>query len=159
MDYTPQKIIAMIRAGFKKEVLTSFTNWLCCSCYSCTVECPKGVKITDIMYALKRCAIQNGIHQPRFAIPILAREFFNSVMKHGRTNESRLTLLLFLKTNPLRLLRQTGLGLKLWRQGRLSYRTESVKNIKQLRRLLKTVERKETVLKGAVQGPITVEAP
>jgi len=29
MDYTPRKIVAMIRAGFKGEVLKSHTTWLC----------------------------------------------------------------------------------------------------------------------------------
>jgi Fe-S oxidoreductase len=36
---------------FKGEVLSSYTSWLCASCYACTVECPKGIKITDIMYS------------------------------------------------------------------------------------------------------------
>ena len=31
MDYTPRRIVAMTRAGFKEEVLNSFTIWLCSS--------------------------------------------------------------------------------------------------------------------------------
>ncbi len=136
MDYTPRRIIAMIRAGFKQEVLTSFTTWLCASCYSCTVECPKGIKITDVMYALKRLAIQEGVFPSRFPIPILAREFHNIVYKYGRNSESRLTLMLFLKTNPLQLFKQIGLGFKLWRQGRMGLGVDSIKNKKELRTLL-----------------------
>ena len=45
MDYTPRQIIAMIRAGFRSEVLSSYTTWLCASCYACAVECPKEIKI------------------------------------------------------------------------------------------------------------------
>ena len=74
MDLTPRRVVAMTRAGFKKEVLESNTIWLCASCYSCTVECPKGIKITDIMYALKRLAIQEGAYPKRFPTPVLARE-------------------------------------------------------------------------------------
>ncbi|HZP02835.1 MAG TPA: 4Fe-4S dicluster domain-containing protein, partial [Terriglobia bacterium] len=40
MDYTPRRLIHMAREGFKRDVLQSFTIWLCTSCYSCTVECP-----------------------------------------------------------------------------------------------------------------------
>jgi len=83
MDFTPRRIIAMIRAGFKREVLSSQTCWLCASCYACTVECPKEVKITDIMYATKRLAIREGVYPKRFAIPVLAREFFSAVENHG----------------------------------------------------------------------------
>src|ERR1700690_1813762 len=45
MDFTPRKIIAMVRAGFRDEVLSNHTVWICASCYSCTVECPKSIKI------------------------------------------------------------------------------------------------------------------
>jgi len=140
MDYTPRRIVAMIRAGFKQEVLSSFTNWLCASCYSCSVECPRGVKITDVMYTLKRMAIQERVYPLRFPIPVLAREFYNSVMKCGRNNEIRLTLKLFLKTSPLQLLKQTFLGLRLLRQGRLKLKTESIENKKELHSLLQAQE-------------------
>ena len=42
MDYTPRQIIAMIREGFREEVLNSVTIWLCASCYSCTVRVSAG---------------------------------------------------------------------------------------------------------------------
>ncbi len=140
MDYTPRRIIAMIRAGFKQEVLTSITTWLCASCYSCTVECPKGIKITDIMYALKRKAIQEGVYPRRFPIPVLAREFYSSVLKTGRNTESRLTIKLFLKTNILQLFKQTALGFKLWRQGRMGLGKESIKGKDELRTILQALE-------------------
>ena len=35
----------------------SRTIWLCASCYACTTRCPAGIKITDIIYALKRLAM------------------------------------------------------------------------------------------------------
>ncbi len=45
MDFTPPRIIAMVRAGFREEVLRSFTIWLCASCYSCTVDCPAKLRL------------------------------------------------------------------------------------------------------------------
>ena len=62
MDYTPRRLIAMTRAGMKDEVLGSFSIWVCASCYACTAACPKQIPITDIMYALKRTAIREGVH-------------------------------------------------------------------------------------------------
>jgi heterodisulfide reductase subunit C len=140
MDQTPRKIIAMIRAGFRQEVLASVTTWLCASCYSCSVECPQEIKITDIMYALKRLAIQEGVYPRHFPISVLAREFYRFVLKTGRNNEARLTLRLFMKTNIFRLLGQTFLGLRLLRQGRMSFRADRIKNKRQLRKIIKVLD-------------------
>ncbi len=97
MDYTPRRIIAMVRAGFRDEVLNSVTIWLCASCYSCTVECPREIKITDVMYALKQEAIAAGTYPKRFPIPVLAREFFRGVAANGRNNEGPLMVRLLLR--------------------------------------------------------------
>lgn len=147
MDFTPRQIIAMIRAGFKGEVLSSYTTWLCASCYSCTVECPKEIKLTDIMYAAKRLAIREKVYPKRFPIPILAGEFFKSVEKSGRSSEGRILLNLFLKTNPFRLLKQAGLGLNLLKRGRFSLKRESVERTDELHHVLRVLE-KEHMVKG-----------
>ena len=60
MDYTPRQVMALTRGDFKNEVLKSHTIWLCASCYACTVECPREIRITDIMYELKQRAIHAG---------------------------------------------------------------------------------------------------
>lgn len=74
MDVTPRRLMAMTNAGFKKGVLSSFTIWLCASCYSCSMNCPKEIIMTDVMYTLKRQAIEERIQpHPKFAIPILKR--------------------------------------------------------------------------------------
>jgi quinone-modifying oxidoreductase subunit QmoC len=119
MDYTPRKIIAMTRAGFKHDVLRCLTIWLCASCYSCTVECPRQIKITDLMYSLKQKAIKEKVYPPRFPIPVLAREFYKLIRQRGRSSESRLITRMYLKTNPLAMFGQIGLGLRLLWKGRL----------------------------------------
>lgn len=128
MDYTPRKIIAMVRAGFKQETLSSKTIWLCASCYNCTVECPKGIKITDVMYALKRQAIENKIYPKGFPIPIMASSFFNDVKKRGRINEVTLLLAFYMKYNILKSISYAGLGLKLLMTGRLVLFEKGIKN-------------------------------
>lgn len=147
MDYTPRKIIAMTRAGFHDEVLRSNTIWLCASCYACTVDCPRQIRITDVMYALKREAIEHGVYPRRFPIPVLAKEFFKSVMKTGRSNEGLIVTWMILKTAPLKLFKQMGLGLKLLLHGRLSILEEHMDGgAEQLRKILDHVE---TAKKGA----------
>jgi heterodisulfide reductase subunit C len=137
MDHTPRQIIYLAREGFRDDVLASRTVWLCSSCYACTVECPRQIKITDIMYAVKRLAIEEGRYPRHFPIPVLAREFFNMVRAKGRTNETRLALRLFLKTSPLQLLGTWKLGLNLMRTGRFTmFKDETIKQQAQLASIL-----------------------
>ena len=143
MDFTPRRIIAMVREGFKDDALNSATIWLCASCYSCTVQCPRNIHITDVMYTLKREAIAQGIYPRRFPIPVLARLFFSSVRKNGRSTESWLLVKLFLRTNPMNMFKQAWLGARLWLAGRMSLRRERIKDVDQLHTLMEAVERSE----------------
>jgi len=141
MDHPPRKIIAMIKNGFKDEALRSFTIWLCSSCYTCQVRCPAEIKITDVMYALKRQAIEAKVFPSRFAIPILDREMTRLIAKHGRSSELWLILRLYLKSRHIvPMIKMAPLGLKLMRTGRMSLRQESIKNKKQLKALLSAVK-------------------
>ena len=140
MDYTPRRLIAMTQAGMKDEVLGSFSIWVCAGCYACTAACPKEIPITDMMYALKRTAIREGVHPRRFGTPVLAREFVRSVDRWGRNSESRLAINLYLKTRPGLLLQDYPLAERLRRRGRMRLRRESIRQRAQLRTMLRTVE-------------------
>ena len=141
MDFPPRKIIAMVKNGFKDEALRSFTIWLCPSCYTCQVRCPAKIKITDVMYALKRLAIQEKVYPPRFSIPVLDREMSKMIGKNGRNSELWVVLNLYLKSRkPLGLFKMAPMGLKLMKTGRMSLKKESIKDKKQLRTLLKALK-------------------
>ncbi len=139
MDYTPRQVIGMVREGFKDDVLTSQTIWVCSSCYACTVECPRQIKLTDVMYTLKRMAIEKGIYPKDLLIPILAREFFDIVAKKGRSSEVALMIRVGMKTGVLRLARKLGFGFKLMRKGRLSLRMERVSNPSEISKIVKAI--------------------
>jgi heterodisulfide reductase subunit C len=140
MDLSPRKLMHLSREGFREDVLGSHSIWLCTSCYACRVRCPREIKVTDVMYALKRKAIEGGLYPKRFAIPALAKEFQSMVHRNGRISESWLVTFLKLKTDPLSMFGMAGLGMALIRTGRLSLKFESIKNRKQLKTLLDAVE-------------------
>ncbi len=71
MDITPRQVIALFRAGQLEDILRSRTIWLCASCYSCTVRCPVGIKVTDTMYALKRVAMDKKVYPQQFPVHVL----------------------------------------------------------------------------------------
>uniref|UniRef100_A0A7V1ZGW0 Heterodisulfide reductase n=1 Tax=Thermoanaerobaculum aquaticum TaxID=1312852 RepID=A0A7V1ZGW0_9BACT len=140
MDYTPRRIVAMTRAGMRDDVLSCFTIWLCASCYACTVTCPQKIPITEVMYALKRMAIHEGVYPRRFPVPILAREFFKVVAKRGRNSEGEVTLRMYLKAGPWRHVGKAGLGVKLFLKGRLGIVADRIRNRRQLSALLSGLE-------------------
>lgn len=143
MDLTPRRLINMARQGFKKEILGSFTPWLCASCYSCTVECPQQIKVTDIMYALKRRAIEENVFPRGLPISVLAREFFKYVQRFGRLPETFLVLKVFLKINFLKIFGMTRLGLGLLRRGRMDFSSRAIKKRGDVQKMLEYLDRQD----------------
>lgn len=142
MDYTPRRIVAMTRAGMREEVLSCFTIWLCASCYACTAACPQKIPITDVMYALKRRAIREGVYPKGFPVPILAREFYKVVAARGRNSEGEVTLRMYLKAGPWRHVGKAALGLKLYFKGRMGLVPDRIKRQGELDALLSGLERR-----------------
>jgi heterodisulfide reductase subunit C len=136
MDFSPRQVMALVRADFKNEVLSSKTVWLCASCYACTVECPRQIRITDIMYALKQRAIREHIYPKHFPIPILAKEFSKMVSSKGRITETLLVMRLFLKANWRAVFSSWRLGLGLIRTRRFVLRAERIERRSELAAML-----------------------
>ncbi|MBM3498903.1 MAG: 4Fe-4S dicluster domain-containing protein [Armatimonadetes bacterium] len=126
MDYTPREIIAALRAGMLDRVLNSNTMWMCSSCYGCTVRCPSGIKLTDVMYELKSLATKHGVRPKGVSTPALQAAFVAEVEAHGRNAEVGLMRRFFLGTNPFDGLRNLGLALAMKQRGRLSLGSSSV---------------------------------
>jgi quinone-modifying oxidoreductase, subunit QmoC len=138
MDFTPRRVIALVREGFHQDALGCQTIWLCASCYSCAVHCPQQIHITDVMYSLKREAIREKKYPERFPIPVLAQEFYKIVRKRGRSSEFWLVIRLALRTNPFMLLGMARSGWDLIRTGRMSIKSPSISRKSELQRELAT---------------------
>jgi heterodisulfide reductase subunit C len=136
MDYTPRRIINLVREGFRTDVLRSQTIWLCASCDSCLAHCPRKINLTYLMYSLKREAIQQGLYPARFPIPVLAREFYKMVRRHGRSTDLWLVLRVALHSSPLILLSMMKTGWDLFRTGRVFLRPAAIQRVQELQRAL-----------------------
>ena len=139
MDYTPRRLMHLSREGFKEEVLSSSSIWLCTACYACMVECPKKINITHLMYALKQRAIEEGFYPKRFAIPVMAQQFARMVRGTGRITESWLVVQIFARTAIWRLMGMSGLGLRLFRTGRMKLRKEKIERKSEIVAMLDSV--------------------
>ncbi len=69
MDYSPRQVWRMVNLGLRDEVLNSRTYWLCTTCKSCQVRCPRGIDIMDSMIALKEYSVDQAINVPEGMIP------------------------------------------------------------------------------------------
>ncbi len=138
MDHAPRQLFAMIAAGKKDDVLRSNTFWYCVSCYHWVVRCPREVKITDIMYTLKRRAIREGFYRETKGHEAsgFAGYFMDSVEDYGRSFEFGLASRFTLRYRPLKAMKMAPMGLGMWRKGRMDLTPKRIKNIKQLKAIL-----------------------
>lgn len=140
MDYSPREVIALFRAGAIETLLKSRTIWICASCYNCTNRCPSGIKITDLLYALKRVAIERGVLPRKFPVYALSETFVDMVRRYGRNFETGLLVRYYLRSSPAHLLSGLGDGLALLRHGRMPLRPRKIRGIEGLRRIIAKAE-------------------
>lgn len=58
MDILPNQIIRFAQMGLKEELLGSKAIWVCASCMTCNVRCPKGINIAEVIEALRQILLR-----------------------------------------------------------------------------------------------------
>lgn len=120
MDCTPRQLWRMVQLGLKDEIFNSKTFWLCSSCYYCTLRCPRGLKLTETMGALKRLAVAEGRIKEKKSIRFY-RTFLDNVRRYGRVREMDMMTRYFISLkNPITPMTFTPLGVKLMFKGKIS---------------------------------------
>ncbi len=157
MDLVPRRLIDMIREGDREDVIHSVTPWVCATCYSCTVECPKQIPITGIMHVVRRIALREEAYPRGLPIPIMERGFVDMVAKRGRSTESWLAMKMYLRTEPSQVLRHIPIGQRLLRRGRMGFGRESIRDRAQLTALLEAVDEQRSG--SDTPAPSTPSAP
>jgi len=136
MQHTPRALFALINADRREEVLSSNTMWCCVSCYFCTTRCPQNIPITDIMYALKRMSIAEGLAKDTDA-PALAKTFTGLLEKYGRSFELGLASRYYLLNRPVAMVKMGPMGLSMFTKGRMSLLPTKIKKLDQLQAIIK----------------------
>lgn len=91
-EFNPRKIIRMCVLGMKEVVVKSDFIWLCTSCYMCQERCPQDVMITELMSAIKKVAVSEGIIHPSYVAQGQALRQFNRLYEIGEfENKGRIT--------------------------------------------------------------------
>lgn len=150
MDHTPRQLVRMVQLGLKKEVLSSNTIWICTTCFSCSVRCPRGIHPTELMETLKPMAIAEGIENKDSKFDNV---FSGVVRKNGRASE----FLLISKYGLMEpgIIKQLPFGISLFQKGKLplsSYKMEDTKELDAIFKLGENSGEKEVKEENKVEG-------
>ena len=58
MDILPHQIIRFAQLGLKEELLACEAIWMCVSCLTCNTRCPKGVRIAEVIEAVRQVRLR-----------------------------------------------------------------------------------------------------
>jgi len=136
MDHTPRRLIAMVNAGFKEEVLASNTFWYCASCYHCTVRCPSGIDIAEAMYALKRYSIWKNHYKEGLIGPVFSETFVKTIVKSGRSFEPVLAPTYIFSYGVREFLQEAFTATSLMLKGRIPVLPSRIKRLENFRQMI-----------------------
>jgi len=121
----------MIRLGMADAVLRSNDIWVCVSCYSCSARCPQGIKVVEVMTVLRNLSMAKGLARDKEAT--FTRAFMDVVARYGRMYEPELLIRYYMSgRNVGGLLKQAGLGLNMFRKGKIALRPGRVDDIAEI---------------------------
>lgn len=140
MDYTPRQLVRMVQLGLKKEVLSSNTIWICTTCFSCSVRCPRGIHPTELMEALKPIAVAEGITNKNAKFDNI---FSNIIKNSGRASEFLLISRYSLAEPGM--IKQLPFGLSMMTKGKLPLSIDRMENTGELEAIFKLGEPKKEI--------------
>lgn len=139
MDHSPRRLIAAIQASLKERVLKSNTFWYCASCYQCTVRCPRGIDIAEMMYALKRYSMWKGQHPDGVIGPVFSETFVKTIVKSGRSYEPVLATSYLFTYGVPEILQEAQTATSLMLKGRLPLLPPRIKRLESFQRVIRRI--------------------
>jgi len=65
-EFRPRRIARLAALGQRDRLLGGDTVWLCAGCYTCYERCPEQVRVSEIISALRKLALKEGIIHPTY---------------------------------------------------------------------------------------------
>jgi len=142
-DFTPRKIIQMIRLGDFESVearllpklLQADALSICVSCRLCLERCPSGIDTPKIIDYLREMAIRRGIAPKRPRVDLFNALFLDEIARRGRISELSLIARFKMKTSDL--WSDIGTGIRLLFKGKLNPFAPGIKAGDQIRKGIK----------------------
>lgn len=135
MDYPPHAVHRLVVVGGRRELLRSRSIWLCTACETCGQRCPNEINTARVMDALKRLATAESSGGGEKGMRAMHRAFLAGIAKRGRMHE--LSLIRDMRLRSGGLFKDLGLGVKMFRKGKLSLFPKKIRDTAPLRALFR----------------------
>ncbi|HQK92985.1 MAG TPA: 4Fe-4S dicluster domain-containing protein [Armatimonadota bacterium] len=135
MDIQPNQMIRLVQLGQADRLLRSKAIWLCSSCETCAARCPMSVSVAEVVDALRQLSRERGMADRSTGAPQFHQAFLDSVARHGRAHE--LEAIGVYKAKTRRFFDDIGLGIRMFRQGKLSLLPHRIQDRDVIRRIIR----------------------
>ena len=143
MDLTPRQVMRAIQLGLKDEVLGSSAIWLCVSCQTCSLRCPREIDIAKVMESMRLLSQAEGRTPGQRNIATLYNSFMQDMLFFGRVYETGLGVLYNMRS--MQLLNNMTRLPALYSRGKMKLKPQRVgaAEVKQIAARVKDIERKQ----------------
>ena len=113
----PAMIMRAAQLGQADMIFDDRFLWLCTGCQTCTTRCPNEVDLAEVMDGLRQIALADGAPLGEKDVAAFHKVVLDTVRRHGRLFE--LGMILRLKTETGQYTKDLGMGLDLFRRGKI----------------------------------------
>jgi len=118
-DYTPRKIVQLVKLGDEETLAGMDALWICLSCQLCLDRCPSGIDIPRILDYLREKAVTRGVKASRPDVHLFMELMLEEARDKGRVSEVPLMIRFKKKTGQY--LKDAGLGFRMFLKGKLGF--------------------------------------
>ena len=61
IDLLPRRLMRKVQLGLEQDIMEAKTPWICASCLSCSVRCPRGIDLARVMEAIRLLTLRENI--------------------------------------------------------------------------------------------------
>lgn len=133
-DISASQVVRLAQLDELERLKNSKRLWLCLGCKTCQARCPNGIDISAIMDELK-ADIQRANPAVKERIPVFYRSFLDMVRNTGRQYELGMIGLYKIRTGTY--MDDFGLGLELFKRGKLKIIPEKIGGAGQVREIFR----------------------
>lgn len=139
-DYTPRKIVQLVKLGDEETLAGMDALWICLSCQLCLDRCPAGIDIPRILDYLREKAVTKGVKATRPDVHLFMELMLEEARDKGRVSEVPLMIRFKKKTGQY--LKDAGLGFRMFLKGKLSPFPSRMQKPEGLKKLLSERKKK-----------------
>jgi heterodisulfide reductase subunit C2 len=132
-DYTPRKIVRLVKLGDKQTLMTMDALWICLSCQACVDRCPSGIDIPAILDYMREKACRSSAKASRPLVRLFHELVLSSIRERGRVSELDVALKYNWKAGQY--VKDARLGFRMLLKGKLRFFRKGVKQREEIRQL------------------------